>query len=169
MAQILESLETPMRRGFVVLAGLLLAGAFLSFSPMSSLQAGAPSTELKGSFRQPQKNGWTFVHLQGTPHEIGFQNGYLLAPEIEDILKVVILEETHSSKKDWQFFRDAAQNMMWPHIEQEYREELQGISDGVNARGVKMDLWDVVGLNASEEWGYYVTEYEKIHGIKPTG
>ena len=56
------------------------------------------------------------MHLQGTPHEIGFQNGYLLAPEIEDILKVVILEETHSSRKDWQFFRDAAQNMMWPHI-----------------------------------------------------
>ena len=60
-----------MRRCFVVLAGLLLAGAVLSFSPISSLQAGAPSAELKGSFRLPPKNGWTFVHLQGTPHEIG--------------------------------------------------------------------------------------------------
>jgi len=26
----------------------------------------------------------------------------------------------------------------------EYRDELQGIADGVAARGVKMDLWDVV-------------------------
>lgn len=155
-----------MRRCFVVLAGLLLAGAVLSFSPISSLQAGAPSAELKGSFRLPPKNGWTFVHLQGTPHEIGFQNGYLLAPEIEDILKVVILEETHSSRKDWQFFRDAAQNMMWPHIEQEYREELQGITDGVNAHGIKIDLWDVVALNAAEEWDYYVRQYDKDHGIK---
>src|ERR1700689_2163897 len=166
MAQILESLETPMRRGFVILAGLLLAGAVLSFSSISSLQAGAPSAELKGSFRLPPKNGWTFVHLQGAPHEIGFQNGYLLAPGIEDILKVVILEETHSSRKDWQFFRDAAQNMMWPHIEQEYREELQGITDGVNAHGIKIDLWDVVALNAAEEWDYYVRQYDKDHGIK---
>ncbi|MGO9573383.1 MAG: C45 family autoproteolytic acyltransferase/hydolase, partial [Terriglobales bacterium] len=119
-----------------------------------------------------ENNGWTFVHLQGTPHEIGFQNGYLLAPEVEDTLKVTILEGTHESKKDWQFFRDAAQNMMWPHIEQEYREELQGITDGVNAHGVKpgmkIDLWDVVALNAAEEWEYYVKEYDRAHGIKAT-
>jgi hypothetical protein len=152
----------------MVLAGLLLAGVVLSLSPISSIKAGAPSPELRGSFRQPPKNGWTFVHLQGTPHEIGFQNGYLLAPEIEDILKVVILEETHSSRKDWQFFRDAAQNMMWPHIEQEYREELQGISDGVNAHGIKIDLWDVVALNAAEEWDYYVRQYDNDHGMKAT-
>ena len=129
---------------------------------------GRTQSELKGAFRRPERNGWTFVHLQGTPHEIGFQNGYLLAPEIEDGLKVTILEQTHASKKDWQFFRDAAQNMMWPHIEQEYREELQGIADGVNAHGVKMDLWDVVALNAAEEWSYYVTEYDQLHGVKST-
>src|ERR1022692_2485476 len=159
-----------MRRWLVVLAGLLLTGTFLSFSPISCLQASAPDAELNGAFRQPQKNGWTFVHLQGTPHQIGFQNGYLLAPEIEDTLKVVILEETHGTKKDWQFFRNAAQNMMWPHIEREYREELQGITDGVNSHGVKpgmkIDLWDVVALNAAEEWEYYVKEYDRAHGIK---
>jgi len=159
-----------MRRRWVVLAGLVLTAMALSFSGASSPQAGTPETELKGAFRRPENNGWTFVHLQGTPHEIGFQNGYLLAPEIEDTLKVTILEATHDSKKDWQFFRDAAQNMMWPHIEQEYREELQGIADGANAHGVgmKIDLWDVVALNAAEEWSYYVKEYDRIHGIKST-
>jgi len=135
---------------------------------VSSPQASAPNTELNGAFRRPQNNGWTFVHLQGTPHQIGFQNGYLLAPEIEDTLKVVILEETHGSKKDWQFFRDAAQTMMWPHIEREYREELQGIADGVNAHGEKIDLWNVVALNGAEEWDYYVKQYDKEHGIKST-
>ncbi len=157
-----------MRRWLVVLVALVLAGIGLSFSSASALRAGAPESELKGAFRRPERNGWTFVHLQGTPHEIGFQNGYLLAPEIEDGLKVTILEQTHASRKDWQFFRDAAQNMMWPHIEQEYREELQGIADGVNAHGVKMDLWDVVALNAAEEWSYYVTEYDQVHGVKST-
>jgi hypothetical protein len=159
-----------MSRWFVILAGLLLMGTALSISSASSPRAGTPETELKGAFRRSENHGWTFVHLQGTPHEIGFQNGYLLAPEIADTLKVTILEQTHDSKKDWQFFRDAAQNMMWPHIEAEYREELQGISDGVNAHGVgmKIDLWDVVALNAAEEWEYYVKEYDRAHGIKAT-
>ena len=167
-----------MRRSWLVLAGVILTGIALSFSALSlssaspssatSSKAAAPEAELKGAFRQPEKNGWTFVHLQGTPHEIGFQNGYLLANEIQDALKVTALELTHDSKKDWQFFRDAAQNMMWPHIEQEYREELQGISDGASAHGMKIDLWDVVALNAAEEWEYYVKQYDKERGIKAT-
>jgi hypothetical protein len=157
-----------MRRSFAPLTGLLIAAVIFSFTPLHSLRANGRDPELKGSFRRPQKNGWTFVHLQGTPHQIGFQNGYLLAPEIEDTLKVVMLEETHGTKRDWSFFRDAAQNMMWPHIEQEYREELQGISDGLDAHGVKIDLWDVVALNAAEEWDYYVKQYDKENGIKTT-
>jgi len=144
----------------------------LSLAPFSTSRAGAADAELKGAFRRPENNGWTFVHLQGTPREIGFQNGYLLAPEIEDTLKVVILEAEHDNKKEWQFFRDAAQNMMWPHIEQEYREELQGIADGISAHGLKdgarIDLWDVVALNGAEEWSYYVKEYDRTHGIRST-
>jgi len=155
-----------MRRPWLVLIALALTALAFSRSSASSSRAGTPLAELEGAVRQPERNGWTLVHLQGTPHQIGFQNGYLLAPEIEDTLKVTILEQTHDSKKDWQFFRDAAQNMMWPHIEPEYREELQGITDGVLARGVKVDLWDVVALNAAEEWSYYVKEYDGEHGIK---
>ncbi len=146
------------------LGGLAVFGLALASSPAS--RAGTTDSELKGSFRRPDKNGWTFVHLQGTPHQIGFQNGYLLAPEIQDFLKVTVLEQTHDSKKDWAFFRDAAQNMMWPHIEAEYREELQGIADGANAHGAKLDVWDVVAMNATTEWGYYVKEYDRAHGIK---
>ena len=30
---------------------------------------------------------------------------------------MVTLEMTHEGKKDWKFFREKAQNMMWPHID----------------------------------------------------
>jgi hypothetical protein len=91
----------------------------------------------------------------------------LLAAEIDDALKTEKLELTHDNHKDWQFFRGAAQNMMWPHIEAEYRQELQGIVDGANAAGVKLDLWDVVALNGFLEWSYYVAEYDRQHGVQP--
>ncbi|HST12866.1 MAG TPA: C45 family peptidase [Terriglobales bacterium] len=155
-----------MWRWFAGLSGLAVLAVAVSLSSLSFSRAAGQDSELKGSFRQPEKNGWTYVHLQGTPHQIGFQNGYLLAPEIEDYLKVTTLEQIHDSKKDWAFFREAAQNMMWPHIEAEYREELQGIADGANAHGVKLDVWDVVAINAGTEWGYYVKEYDRLHGIK---
>lgn len=154
-----------MRRRFAVLSALTVITIVFAISHASSRAAKAPS-ELQGAFRLPEKNGWTYVHLQGTPHEIGFQNGYLLAPEIDDMLKVVMLETKHEYKKDWSFFRDAAQNMMWPHIEQEYRDELQGIADGAAAHGVSIDVWDIVGINASTEWGYYNAQYDKEHAIK---
>jgi Phospholipase B len=122
---------------------------------------------LAGAFRRPAENGWTYVHLTGTPSQIGFQHGYLLSAEIDDMLKAQKLLLTHDEHKDWEFFRDAAENMMWPHIETQYREELQGIADGANAAGVKLDLWDIVALNGAEEWSYYVQQYNKEHAINP--
>ena len=131
-----------------------------------SLAKGSADSRLRNGFRRPAKHGWTYVHLKGQPAEIGFQHGYLLSAEIEDTLKVFTVEMTRDNKKDWQFFRDAARTMMWPRIEPEYREELQGIVDGASAKGVKLDLWDIVALNASMEWEYYVKEYNKEHNLQ---
>jgi hypothetical protein len=120
---------------------------------------------LKGAFRLPPQDGWTYVHLEGSPSEIGFQHGYLLAREIEDFQKVVALELRHDTQKEWNFFREAAEHMLWPHVEQEYREELQGIAAGLAVRGVNLDLWDVVAVNAYPEWGYYTHVYDKQHSV----
>ena len=47
--------------------------------------------------------------------------------------------------------------MLWPHIDAEYQQELQGIADGVKAHGVDLDVYDIVALNAFEEVpDYYV-------------
>jgi Phospholipase B len=126
-----------------------------------------PKTDerLKGAFRRPAVSGWTFVHLAGTPAQIGYQHGYLLAPEIQDLYRVYALLLVHDNGKDWNFFRDAAKNVLWPHVEQEYRDEMQGIVEGVNAQGAKLDIWDVVAMNAAMEWSYYVDQDDKAHKI----
>ena len=110
---------------------------------------------LKKASRAGERNGWIQVHLEGTPAEIGFQHGYLLAPEIKDTFQDVSTEVAHDEKKPWEFFRKTAQEVFWPHIEQEYRDELTGIVEGLKARGATLDVWDVVALNAWLELPYY--------------
>ena len=109
-----------------------------------------------------QRGGWTFVHLEGTPAQIGFQHGALLAREIADMVRVIKLENTHATHRDWAFFRDAGRTMFWPHIDPEYRQELEGIARGIQSKGEKLDLWDVVALNGGIELPqYYVPWLDK--------
>jgi hypothetical protein len=139
-----------------------LSPILLSFS----LAFAAPPPDLNGAFRNPEKNGWIFVHLQGRPAQIGFAHGYLLAPEIEDLLHVEKVSLPHDSGKDWAFFRDAAKTIFLPHVEPQYREELQGIVDGLHAHGADIDLLDIVLLNAWEELTPYYTDwYDRHHAL----
>jgi hypothetical protein len=112
---------------------------------------------LKGAYRYEQ-GGWVYIHLEGGPASIGFQHGFLLAPEIEDAFPAVSAGMTQSTKRDWAFFREAAREMLWPKIDPEYQQELQGIAEGLNARtGSRLDVYDIVAMNAFEELpDYYV-------------
>jgi hypothetical protein len=62
---------------------------------------------------------------------------------------------THDEKKDWAFFRKTAEEILWPRVEQEYRDEIAGIVEGQKARGGKLDIWDIVAMNAWLELPYY--------------
>ncbi len=105
-------------------------------------------SRLAGSSRSVQ-NGWIFVHLEGQPEQIGYQHGYQLADEIADLLRVCkpYLEKT--TKRDWNFYRQASEQMLWPKIEPEYQREIDGIVAGLKARGKRADRWDLVALNAT--------------------
>jgi hypothetical protein len=118
---------------------------------------------LKGAYRF-SRGRWVYVHLEGAPSRIGFQHGYLLAPEIADAFKTVELTNCRGTGKDRAFFRRAAREMLWPKVEAEYQEEVEGIHEGLHARGVNMDLDDVIWLNAMEELSdYYVPWYNSQH------
>ena len=168
-----------MRRHFRTFFFILFLGCIVCLGQSqaaSTASTPAPSPQLKGAYRFERAH-WIYVHLQGTPQQIGFQHGYLLAPEIEDAFHAIRLENTRSTHRDWAFFRATAKNIYWPHIETQYREELQGIADGAKAHGIHdMDLWDVVALNGFLETpDYYVPYLEhRARGsaqasIKPPG
>jgi hypothetical protein len=155
--------------------------------PLPALPVASPlpqTSEFRDSFYDDtlgrgyrfNRGGWIYVHLEGSPHDIGVQHGYLLAPEIADAYGMVRLELTHQTGRDWGFFRRASQQMLWPKIDPEYQQELQGITEGLKENGVKLDLWDVVALNAfSELPDYYVpwldqqTHAQMQHSLVPEG
>jgi hypothetical protein len=146
------------------IAALTIVSSMILFVAATTVQPKS-DVRLHGAFRRPMTNGWTVVHLEGTPSQIGFQHGYLLAPEIQDLEQMYKLELTHDTGKDWNFLREAGKNVLWPQVDAEYRQEMQGIVDGANAHGVSLDLWDVVALNAAMEWSYYVAEFDKAHNV----
>ena len=111
------------------------------------------------SGRRSESGGWIVVRLSGSPSEMGFQHGAALAQEIDGVLKSLKVLMTHDGMKDWNFFRQAAEKVFWPNIEQEYRDEIKGIVEGAGSKGVKFDLWDAVVLNANQELTPYYTEW----------
>ena len=40
--------------------------------------------ETQGKGYRFERDGWIYVHLEGSPLEIGYQHGNLLAPEVAD-------------------------------------------------------------------------------------
>jgi len=126
----------------------------------------AGSDQLKGGYRF-ERNGWVYVHLEGAPQNIGYQHGYLLSAEIADLLRVLKPVLQHTTNKDWNFYRKAAEEILWPGIDAEYRAEIDGIVAGASARKIAVDRWDIVALNALEELPYYYVPWLDKHNGKP--
>ena len=145
-------------RAVIVLAVLVLA-VFVcdSTHAVDKLREHRAHTGAEPGYRF-ERGGWTYVHLEGTPSQIGFEHGSLLAPEIADMVRVNKLETLHSTHRDWEFYREAGkQDVLAPHrdrVSAGARRHRQGRR---NPQGVKLDVWDIVALNGSIELPeYYV-------------
>jgi hypothetical protein len=71
------------------------------------------STEKKdrlGKASREDKNGWIYLHAEGSPSDIGYQHGYLLANDIDTSIQAVSFLLNHDTHRDWQFYRNAARN-----------------------------------------------------------
>ena len=130
--------------------------------------AAAPADPRLAGASRSETNGWIAVRLHGSPAQIGYQHGRLLSAEVADAVAVARLGATHDGKRDWAFFRRTAETVFWPRAGAEYRRRLRGIAEGALAGGAKLDLWDVVALNASIEVGYYTAVLDpQPHGEDP--
>src|SRR5437773_3618233 len=150
----------------IVFVGMLFCLAAFRFAQYKPTRA--EDDRLKGSYRF-ERNGWIYVHLEGSPDKIGYQHGSLLAQETQDLLRVLKPFLYHETKHDWEFYRKASKEILWPKIDSEYQREIDGIVRGLNDAKVKADRWDIVALNAVEELPYYYVPWlDKQQGRIPT-
>lgn len=96
-------------------------------------------------------NGWTYVHIEGQPYDRGFQHGYLVAPELKEILRSLKYLTYWNTGMEWEFFVAAAENLFLSYIDQEFLDEMKGIADGAQAAGTNMSWQEVLAWNDYEE------------------
>jgi hypothetical protein len=122
------------------------------------------------AYRYPQA-GWIFVHVEGEPYERGYQQGKLLAPEIEAYVKCYAATQSSKSPSDgWRLTRTLVNSLFLRRYDPELVEEMRGIADGAAAGGAKfdgraIDLTDIVAINAWAE----LSGLDDANQATPTG
>jgi hypothetical protein len=106
-----------------------------------------------------EDRGWIFVHVEGTPYARGRQFGTLVWEEIAAyVQKLSIRAHEKDPAHGWSEQRTLADALMLRRFDPELVEEMKGIADGAAAAGAqvhgrKVDLLDVVTMNASIDLG----------------
>lgn len=110
-------------------------------------------------WKRPQA-GWLVLHIEGSPHDRGFQHGRLLAREIVDYIQALARTRSHKDPTAaWNALRLLTDAVFIRRFDAECLEEMKGIADGAASMGAKfdgrrLDLLDIVALNADVEVGF---------------
>jgi hypothetical protein len=98
-----------------------------------------------------EKNGWIYLHIEGTPEERGFQHGYLLSKEIKEALIEMSEVWHYETALDWQWLVQKSSKMFNSKIDSENMEEIDGIVEGMKAAGVLTNRDEIVTYNGTSE------------------
>jgi len=118
------------------------------------------ATEYEKGYRF-DKNGWIYVHIEGEPYERGFQHGYLVASELDEILESLKYLTYWNTGKKWDFFVDAGEELFVPRIDEEFLEEMKGIAEGAQSAGMDITWQEVLTWNGYFELTGYWWPNEK--------
>lgn len=98
-----------------------------------------------------ERNGWVYLHIEGTAKERGFQHGYLLARDIEEGIRVQAKVWEYQSAKEWSWLVDKAAEMFTANADSENLAEIDGIEEGVQVAGVHLSRNEIITYNSSAE------------------
>lgn len=108
-------------------------------------------------------DGVRTLRMKGSPYEMGYQHGYLLASGIETMINTTIKATVAyiaiatgndlATAEEWFWLgQDAAE----PHLPEEFKLEMQGIAAGCNAAGVSVTEKQIYLWNTNyDQWCIY--------------
>ncbi len=124
-------------------------------------------TEYMNNVHCYKKFGWSYLHIEGSPYERGFQHGYCLGKEIETILETMRNFSEFYTGKTFEFFSQAAAKVFAPNIDDEYKEEIGGISAGAAAAGFNISPDELLAWNGFLELMFYWWPAESSQAKRP--
>ena len=136
--------------------------AWLTVCAVSATAALPPDQQecLKKAHRF-ERRGWIYLHVEGDGAARGFQHGYLLAPEIAEVMRVHRRVWEYNSGMTWSWLVSRAGELMTPKVDAENLAEMDGIVAGMKAAGFETTRNDVVAYNAQLEFEGYWWPKEK--------
>jgi hypothetical protein len=137
---------------------MLLCVLFLP-GPGQAQPAGTLSAEqeaLLAKGRLHDKEGWRYLHVEGSPRERGFQHGYLLAADIREGVRIQARVWEYESAMEWDWLVRQSADMFTAKIDSENLAEIDGIAEGMAAAGMPMSRDELIAYNGStESIGYW--------------
>jgi hypothetical protein len=119
------------------------------------------------SAERHEKDGWTYLRIQGEPRERGFQYGYMMAKEIAEGIRVRRETWKYTTGMTWEWLVEKSTAMYTPKVDPESRSEFEGMVEGLRAGGVDSRLDELVAFNAWIDLaGYWWPEEKKKLGAQ---
>ncbi len=118
------------------------------------------------------------LKIKGSPYEMGYQHGFLLADKIEIMIHETLLATTaYVAAQTGHSFDEAAtlllqgQEAAEPFLPESLLSEMQGITDGVNAAGISVTLKEILLWNTNyDQWCIYShPHYWDPNNLNPDG
>ncbi len=101
-----------------------------------------------------EKNGWVYIHIEGTPEERGFQQGYLLAKDIKESIRILGAGWKYQTGINWSWLVKEAGKILTPRVDTENISEIKGIKEGMMAAGDTTSVNELVAYNGYNEFIY---------------
>ena len=102
-----------------------------------------------------EKNGWIYLHIEGAPHERGFQHGYLLASEIKEAVRMLGEAWKYQTAMEWSWLVQKAGEILTARVDSENLAEIDGMVEGIKTAGVTTTRDELVALNGNMELMWY--------------
>ncbi len=144
---------------------ILLVCSFLFWATGLQSQNVAEQPDFLKKANRHEKNGWTYLHIEGSPKERGYQHGWLMAAEIKENLRLLRARWEYQTAMDWSWYVKNAGEVLSVRVDAENLEEIDGIAEGMRTAGVETSRDELVALNGYAELigSWWPTVKDSVH------